>query len=94
MAWQIKTFEQLNDYNLAKIVSGSKDSNCRTLQYGDKLNELVSNGVLDVFVRVYSFLCIWSTDYLGHSNITLATFEKMSDGSYIIKPIKQKQMVW
>jgi len=30
---------------------------------------------------------------LGHSNITLATFEKMSDGSYIIKPIKQKQMV-
>lgn len=32
-------------------------------------------------------------DYLGHSNITLATFEKMSDGSYIIKPIKQKQMV-
>ncbi|KAJ7340193.1 hypothetical protein OS493_002924 [Desmophyllum pertusum] len=32
-------------------------------------------------------------EYLGHSNITLATFEKMSDGSYIIKPIKQKQMV-
>jgi len=32
-------------------------------------------------------------DYLGHSNITLATFEKMSDGSYIVKPIKQKQMV-
>lgn len=41
----------------------------------------------------YSCLCIWSTEYLGHSNITLATFEKMSDGSYIIKPIKQKQMV-
>ena len=59
----------------------------------DKLNELVSNRVLDVFVQVYSFLCIWSTDYLGHSNITLATFEKMSDGSYIVKPIKQKQMV-
>lgn len=32
-------------------------------------------------------------EYLGHSNITLATFEKMSDGSYIVKPIKQKQMV-
>ncbi|XP_022780221.1 RING finger protein 157-like [Stylophora pistillata] len=32
-------------------------------------------------------------EYLGHSNVTLATFEKMSDGSFIIKPIKQKQMV-
>lgn len=32
-------------------------------------------------------------EYLGHSNITLATFEKMCDGSYTIKPIKQKQMV-
>lgn len=32
-------------------------------------------------------------EYLGHSNITLATFEKISDGSYTIKPIKQKQMV-
>ena len=35
----------------------------------------------------------YSTEYFGHCNITMATFEKMSDGSYIIKPIKQKQMV-
>ncbi|KAK3733199.1 hypothetical protein QZH41_019683 [Actinostola sp. cb2023] len=31
--------------------------------------------------------------FLGHSHITMATLEHMADGSYIIKPIKQKQMV-
>ena len=43
---------------------------------------------------INNFIYLLFTEYLGHSNITLATFEKMSDGSYIIKPIKQKQMVW
>lgn len=33
-----------------------------------------------------------SLEFLGHSHITMATIDG-SDGSYIIKPIKQKQMV-
>uniref|UniRef100_A0A3Q3DHR2 E3 ubiquitin-protein ligase n=1 Tax=Hippocampus comes TaxID=109280 RepID=A0A3Q3DHR2_HIPCM len=32
-------------------------------------------------------------DHLGHSHILLATFEKHMDGSYCVKPLKQKQVV-
>lgn len=73
--------------------SGLKNKTAENWTVHNILNECASNCVLVVFCT-YSSLCIWSTEYLGHSNITLATFEKMSDGSYIIKPIKQKQMVW
>ncbi|KAI4793772.1 hypothetical protein KUCAC02_032502, partial [Chaenocephalus aceratus] len=31
--------------------------------------------------------------HLGHSHILLATFEKHMDGSYCVKPLKQKQVV-
>ncbi|KAF7204085.1 ring finger protein 157 [Nothobranchius furzeri] len=32
-------------------------------------------------------------EHLGHSHILLATFEKHMDGSYCVKPLKQKQVV-
>uniref|UniRef100_A0ABM0M9M8 RING-type E3 ubiquitin transferase n=1 Tax=Saccoglossus kowalevskii TaxID=10224 RepID=A0ABM0M9M8_SACKO len=32
-------------------------------------------------------------EYAGHSHVLLATFEKTSDGTYNVKPLKQKQMV-
>ncbi|XP_070580275.1 probable E3 ubiquitin-protein ligase MGRN1 isoform X2 [Ptychodera flava] len=32
-------------------------------------------------------------EFAGHSHILFATFEKTSEGSYMLKPLKQKQMV-
>ncbi|CDQ63959.1 unnamed protein product [Oncorhynchus mykiss] len=32
-------------------------------------------------------------DHMGHSHVLLATFEKHMDGSYCVKPLKQKQVV-
>ena len=37
------------------------------------------------------YMCI--SEYLGHSHVTLAIVEKSSEGTYNLKPLKQKQMV-
>lgn len=31
--------------------------------------------------------------FVDHSHVTFASVEKASDGSYVLKPLKQKQMV-
>ncbi|XP_032234412.2 E3 ubiquitin ligase RNF157 isoform X2 [Nematostella vectensis] len=51
------------------------------------------NPLKDTYIPVVIQINVEEEEYLGHSNITLATFEQLSDESYVIKPLKQKQMV-
>uniref|UniRef100_A0AAX7V9Q4 E3 ubiquitin-protein ligase n=1 Tax=Astatotilapia calliptera TaxID=8154 RepID=A0AAX7V9Q4_ASTCA len=47
----------------------------------------------EIFPMVVQAVVDEGEDHLGHSHILLATFEKHMDGSYCVKPLKQKQVV-
>ncbi|XP_062234403.1 E3 ubiquitin ligase RNF157 isoform X1 [Platichthys flesus] len=47
----------------------------------------------EVFPMVVQAVVDEGDEHLGHSHILLATFEKHMDGSYCVKPLKQKQVV-
>lgn len=38
-------------------------------------------------------LCLFQTEHAGHAHITYAVLEKSAEGSYTMKPLKQKQVV-
>ncbi|KAK7918839.1 hypothetical protein WMY93_010123 [Mugilogobius chulae] len=46
-----------------------------------------------VFPMVVQAVVDEGEEHMGHSHILLATFEKHTDGSYCVKPLKQKQVV-
>ncbi|KXJ08562.1 RING finger protein 157 [Exaiptasia diaphana] len=56
-------------------------------------DELNYNPLSSSHIPIVIQIDVDDEEFLGHSHITMATLEHMSDGSYIIKPIKQKQMV-
>ncbi|XP_033840240.1 E3 ubiquitin ligase RNF157 [Periophthalmus magnuspinnatus] len=55
--------------------------------------ELVFDMDKEVFPMVVQAVVDEGEDHMGHSHILLATFEKHMDGSYCVKPLKQKQVV-
>ncbi|KAL0961636.1 hypothetical protein UPYG_G00353650 [Umbra pygmaea] len=56
-------------------------------------DELLFDMDKDVFPMVVQATVDEGEDHLGHSHVLLATFEKHVDGSYCVKPLKQKQVV-
>ncbi|XP_047465953.1 E3 ubiquitin ligase RNF157 isoform X3 [Mugil cephalus] len=55
--------------------------------------ELLFDMDKEVFPMVVQAVVDEGDEHLGHSHILLATFEKHMDGSYCVKPLKQKQVV-
>ncbi|XP_022542288.1 E3 ubiquitin ligase RNF157 isoform X2 [Astyanax mexicanus] len=55
--------------------------------------ELLFDMDKEIFPMVVQAVVDEGDDHLGHSHILLATFEKHMDGSYCVKPLKQKQVV-
>lgn len=55
--------------------------------------ELVFDMDKELFPMVVQAVVDEGEEHLGHSHILLATFEKHMDGSYCVKPLKQKQVV-
>ncbi|XP_033466932.2 E3 ubiquitin ligase RNF157 isoform X2 [Epinephelus lanceolatus] len=55
--------------------------------------ELLFDMDKEVFPMVVQAVVEEGEEHLGHSHILLATFEKHMDGSYCVKPLKQKQVV-
>ncbi|XP_072229530.1 E3 ubiquitin ligase RNF157 isoform X5 [Leuresthes tenuis] len=56
-------------------------------------DELLFDMDKEVFPMVVQAVVDEGEEHLGHSHILLATFEKHMDGSYCVKPLKQKQVV-
>uniref|UniRef100_H3CDT4 E3 ubiquitin-protein ligase n=1 Tax=Tetraodon nigroviridis TaxID=99883 RepID=H3CDT4_TETNG len=56
-------------------------------------DELLFDVDKEVFPMVIQAAVAEGEEHLGHSHILLATFEKHMDGSYCVKPLKQKQVV-
>ncbi|XP_049614150.1 E3 ubiquitin ligase RNF157 isoform X4 [Syngnathus scovelli] len=55
--------------------------------------ELLFDVDREIFPMVVQAVVDEGDEHLGHSHILLATFEKHMDGSYCVKPLKQKQVV-
>ncbi|KAM4624192.1 E3 ubiquitin ligase RNF157 isoform 2-T2 [Polymixia lowei] len=55
--------------------------------------ELLFDMDKEVFPMVVQAVVDEGEDHMGHSHVLLATFEKHMDGSYCVKPLKQKQVV-
>ncbi|XP_051925620.1 E3 ubiquitin ligase RNF157 isoform X3 [Hippocampus zosterae] len=55
--------------------------------------ELLFDPDREIFPMVVQAAVDEGDEHLGHSHILLATFEKHLDGSYCVKPLKQKQVV-
>ncbi|KAL2101795.1 hypothetical protein ACEWY4_003556 [Coilia grayii] len=55
--------------------------------------ELLFDMDKDVYPMVVQAVVDEGDDQMGHSHVLLATFEKHMDGSYCVKPLKQKQVV-
>ncbi|XP_034563202.1 E3 ubiquitin ligase RNF157 isoform X2 [Notolabrus celidotus] len=55
--------------------------------------ELLFDMDKEIFPMVVQAVVDEGDEHLGHSHILLATFEKHMDGSYCVKPLKQKQVV-
>ncbi|XP_046710798.1 E3 ubiquitin ligase RNF157 isoform X4 [Silurus meridionalis] len=55
--------------------------------------ELLFDMDKEVFPMVVQAVVDEGDEHLGHAHILLATFEKHTDGSYCVKPLKQKQVV-
>lgn len=55
--------------------------------------ELVFDMDKEVFPMVVQAVVDEGEEHMGHTHILLATFEKHMDGSYCVKPLKQKQVV-
>ncbi|KAM7370582.1 hypothetical protein PAMP_010114 [Pampus punctatissimus] len=55
--------------------------------------ELLFDMDKEIFPMVVQAVVDEGEEHLGHSHILLATFEKHMDGSYCVKPLKQKQVV-
>ncbi|CAM9407736.1 unnamed protein product [Lampetra planeri] len=47
----------------------------------------------DVYPMVIHAVVTEGEEYIGHSHVLLATFDKHTDGSFFVKPLKQKQVV-
>nr|XP_054605287.1 E3 ubiquitin ligase RNF157 isoform X1 [Nothobranchius furzeri] len=62
---------------------------------GDMFGDISERADMKVFRRISprDTLLFLFPEHLGHSHILLATFEKHMDGSYCVKPLKQKQVV-
>uniref|UniRef100_A0A4W6DYF6 E3 ubiquitin-protein ligase n=1 Tax=Lates calcarifer TaxID=8187 RepID=A0A4W6DYF6_LATCA len=56
-------------------------------------DELLFDMDKEIFPMVVQAVVDEGEEHLGHSHILLATFEKHMDGSYCVKPLKQKQVV-
>ncbi|TWW82264.1 E3 ubiquitin ligase [Takifugu flavidus] len=56
-------------------------------------DELLFDMDKEIFPMVIQAVVAEGEEHLGHSHILLATFEKHMDGSYCVKPLKQKQVV-
>ncbi|XP_069016349.1 E3 ubiquitin ligase RNF157 isoform X2 [Embiotoca jacksoni] len=55
--------------------------------------ELLFDMDKEIFPMVVQAVVDEGEEHLGHCHILLATFEKHMDGSYCVKPLKQKQVV-
>ncbi|XP_075889704.1 E3 ubiquitin ligase RNF157 isoform X3 [Nelusetta ayraudi] len=55
--------------------------------------ELLFDMDREIFPMVVQAVVDEGEEHLGHSHILLATFEKHVDGSFCVKPLKQKQVV-
>ncbi|XP_062331114.1 E3 ubiquitin ligase RNF157 isoform X2 [Osmerus eperlanus] len=55
--------------------------------------ELLFDMDREIFPMVVQAVVVEGEDHSGHSHVLLATFEKHMDGSFCIKPLKQKQVV-
>ncbi|XP_008312525.1 E3 ubiquitin ligase RNF157 isoform X2 [Cynoglossus semilaevis] len=55
--------------------------------------ELLFDMDKEMFPMVVQAVVDEGEEHLGHSHVLLATFEKHMDGSYCVKPLKQKQVV-
>ncbi|XP_033895279.2 E3 ubiquitin ligase RNF157-like isoform X2 [Acipenser ruthenus] len=55
--------------------------------------ELMFDMDKDVYPMVVQAVVDEGEEHLGHSHVLLATFEKHMDGSFCVKPLKQKQAV-
>ncbi|KAG9350329.1 hypothetical protein JZ751_026683 [Albula glossodonta] len=60
-------------------------------EWGD--DELLFDMDKDIYPMVVQAVVDEGDEHLGHSHVLLATFEKHMDGSYCVKPLKQKQVV-
>ncbi|XP_004084310.1 E3 ubiquitin ligase RNF157 isoform X1 [Oryzias latipes] len=56
-------------------------------------DELLFDVDKEIFPMVVQAVVDEGDEHLGHCHILLATFEKHMDGSYCVKPLKQKQVV-
>ncbi|XP_034049742.1 E3 ubiquitin ligase RNF157 isoform X3 [Thalassophryne amazonica] len=56
-------------------------------------DELLFDVDKEIFPMVVQAVVDEGEEHMGHSHILLATFEKHMDGSYCVKPLKQKQVV-
>ncbi|XP_067285596.1 E3 ubiquitin ligase RNF157 isoform X1 [Pseudorasbora parva] len=55
--------------------------------------ELLFDMDKDIYPMVVQAVVDEGDEHLGHSHVLLASFEKHMDGSYCVKPLKQKQVV-
>lgn len=55
--------------------------------------ELLFDMDKEIFPMVVQAVVDEGEDHMGHSHVLLATFEKHMDGSFCVKPLKQKQVV-
>ncbi|KAJ3608304.1 hypothetical protein NHX12_025353 [Muraenolepis orangiensis] len=60
-------------------------------QWADE--ELLFDMEKEVFPMVVQAVVDEGEEHMGHSHVLLATFEKHMDGSFCLKPLKQKQVV-
>ncbi|XP_051968139.1 E3 ubiquitin ligase RNF157-like isoform X1 [Xyrauchen texanus] len=61
------------------------------LEWADE--ELLFDMDRDIYPMVVQAVVDEGDEHLGHSHVLLATFEKHVDGSFCVKPLKQKQVV-
>ncbi|KAG7280677.1 hypothetical protein CRUP_023296 [Coryphaenoides rupestris] len=55
--------------------------------------ELLFDMDKEIFPMVVQAVVDEGEEHMGHSHVLLATFEKHMDGSFCVKPLKQKQVV-
>ncbi|XP_031554143.1 E3 ubiquitin ligase RNF157-like [Actinia tenebrosa] len=74
-----------------QLFSNSLRHRFKVSQFSEE--ELAYDPLSSTHIPIVIQIDVADEEFLGHSHITMASIEHTSDGVYILKPIKQKQMV-
>lgn len=74
---------------------------CVSYRLEGRLNVIMYFNIIHCYISRYQlvnrifilFFDLLSKEHVGHAHITYAVIEKSQEGSYAIKPLKQKQVV-